>query len=314
VKKPLFILVGPTAVGKTDVSIKLAKKLNGEIISADSMQVYKHMDIGTAKPTPQEMDGVKHHLIDELYPDEEFSVAVFRKMAGKIIDEILEQGKLPMVVGGTGLYVNSLTYSLDFTEAISDENYRNHLNELADTYGNSYIHDMLKEVDMESYERLHVNDRRRIIRALEVYKHTGKPISLYQRESKNRPIEYELCMVGLIMDRQKLYDRINQRVDKMIEKGLVDEVKNLLEMGYNKNLTSMQGLGYKEIISYLEGECSLEEAIYKLKQSTRHFAKRQLTWFRRENRIHWVNIDEMRDENETIENIIQYVGGKLSLV
>lgn len=313
-KKPLFILAGPTSVGKTDISIELAKILDGEIISADSMQVYKYMDIGTAKPTIEEMDGVPHHLIDVVYPDQDFSVAVFREMAGQLIDDILKRGKLPMVVGGTGLYVNSLTYSLDFTETISDQKYRDYLNKIADELGNSYIHNMLKDIDIDSYNRLHENDRKRIIRALEIYKHTGKTISEYQRQSREKDIEYDLCMVGLIMDRQKLYDRINLRVDIMMEKGLLDEVKRLLSMGYTKDLTSLQGLGYKEIISYLEGEYSLEGAIYNIKQGTRHFAKRQLTWFRREERMHWVNLDDFDNRNDVLKNIAQYIAGKISLV
>lgn len=309
--KPVFILAGPTAVGKTDISINLAKLLDGEIISADSMQVYKYMDIGTAKPTRDEMGDIRHHMIDIVYPDEEFSVAVFRSMAGQIIDDTLSRGKLPMVVGGTGLYINSLTYNLDFTNTISDWELRNHLNELADTHGNSYIHDMLKEVDMESYNRLHENDRKRIIRALEVYKYSGKTISEYQKESKNKSIEYDVSMVGLTMDRQKLYDRINLRVDMMIENGLVDEVKSLLNRGYSKELTSMQGLGYKEIIAYFEGEYSFEEAVDKLKQGTRNYAKRQLTWFRREKRMHWVNTDDFKCRDDIVKNIALHVAGKL---
>lgn len=313
-KKPLFILIGPTAVGKTDISIQLAKKLDGRIISADSMQVYKYMNIGTAKPTKEEMEGVKHYLIDELYPDEDYSVAVFRNMAGKYIDETLDDNKLPMVVGGTGLYINSLTHSLDFTEAICDNELRTHLQELSKTYGNSYIHQMLRDVDPESFHRLHENDVKRIIRALEVYKITGKTISYYQYESKSKPIEYEICMVGLIMDRQKLYSRINARVDKMFESGLIKEVKNILDMGYGKDLTSMQGLGYKEIVTYLENQCSLEDTINKLKQDTRHFAKRQLTWFRREERIHWVDVDSFSSGDDIIKNITDYVAGKLRSV
>jgi tRNA dimethylallyltransferase len=312
VGKPLFILVGPTAVGKTDISIQLSKLLNGAVISADSMQVYKYMDIGTAKPTKEEMAGVKHYLIDELYPDEDYSVAVFRRMAGNYIDEILSKDKLPMVVGGTGLYINSLTFNLDFTEAICDSEYRQYLQNLSMINGNSYIHNMLKEVDIDSFNRLHENDTKRIIRALEVYKITGKSISYYQYESRKKPIDYDLCMVGLIMDRQKLYDRINKRVDKMVDQGLVREVERLLSMGYSKDLTSMQGLGYKEIIAFLEGEYSLQDAVEKSKLSTRHFAKRQLTWFRREQRIHWVNIDDYNDMNSIIKNIAHFVQEKLS--
>lgn len=312
--KPLFILVGPTASGKTDISIRLAQILDGEIISADSMQVYKYMNIGTAKPTKEEMKGVRHFLIDELYPDEDYSVAVFRNMAGKYIDEILCKNKLPMIVGGTGLYINSLTHSLDFTEAICDSEYRKHLSELAENNGNSYIHNMLKDIDPEAYIRLHENDVKRIIRALEVYKITGKPISEFQKESRERPIEFDLCMVGLSMDRKKLYDRINLRVDKMVENGLVEEVKNLLGMGYDRHLTSMQGLGYKEIISYLEGECSFEDSIIRLKQETRHFAKRQLTWFRREERITWIDLDTFSSSDDMAKNIASIVAGKFKSV
>lgn len=312
--KPLFILVGPTAVGKTELSIQLAKLLNCEIISADSMQVYRYMDIGTAKPAEEEMQGINHYLIDVVNPDDEFSVAVFREMAGRYIDDISSKSKIPMVAGGTGLYINSLTFNLDFTETVSDWSYRKELSDLADAYGNFYIHQMLKKVDPESYIRLHENDRKRVIRALEVFNHTGKTISEFQKESRGKSIEYDVCMVGLNMDRQKLYERINLRVDKMLEAGLVDEVKKLLNMGYSKELTSMQGLGYKEIVSYLEGEYSLEGAVEKLKQDTRHFAKRQLTWFRREKRIKWINVDEYSSTNDIVENIANYVAGKLNLV
>jgi tRNA dimethylallyltransferase len=276
------------------------------------MQVYKYMDIGTAKLTKDEMEGIRHYLIDVVYPDEDFSVAVFRDMTVKYIDGILSRNKLPMIVGGTGLYVNSLTHNLDFTEIICDQEYRDYLKTLADTRGNSFIHDMLKDIDPDSYNRLHPNDIRRVIRALEVYKYTGKTISEYQKRSREQPIDYELCMVGLTMERQKLYNRINQRVDIMIEKGLVNEVKGLLDMGYNKNLTSMQGLGYKEIAAYLEGEYSLELGIDKLKQNTRHFAKRQLTWFRAEERIHWINVEEFNDKDSIVENIARYLAGKFN--
>ncbi len=312
--KPLFLLIGPTAVGKSNVSIEIAKKLNGEIISADSMQIYKYMDIGTAKLKREEMDGIKHYMIDVVYPDEDFSVAVFRDKAKEYIDDILSRGKLPMVVGGTGLFVNSLTHNLDFSSTICDWEFRNRLNQLAEINGNEYVHNMLKDVDKESFERLHVNDLKRVIRALEVYKYSGKTISEYQRESKLIPIEYDTCIVGLTMDRKKLYDRINKRVDIMMEKGLLDEVKNLLNMGYSKDLVSMQGLGYKEMVSYTEGSLSMDGAIDKLKQSTRHFAKRQLTWFRREDNIYWVNVDEFNNIQDISQNIVTYIKGKLSTI
>ena len=313
-KKSLIILLGPTAVGKTDISIKLARDLNCEIISADSMQVYRYMNIGTAKISKSEMQGIPHHLIDVVDPDEDFSVSIFKDMAGKCIDDILKRGKLPMVVGGTGLYINSLTHSMDFSEALEDPKYRRELIDLAHEKGNSYVHEMLKDVDHESYVRLHENDLKRVIRALEVFKHTGKTISEYQKKSRDKPIEYNPCMVGLIMERQKLYSRVNERVDRMIKKGLVEEVKSLLEMGYDKNLTSMQGLGYKEMISYLEGECSLEDAVYILKKNTRHFAKRQLTWFRREKSIKWVDVGEMDDRDNIVKNIEKYIAGKFNSI
>jgi tRNA dimethylallyltransferase len=250
----------------------------------------------------------------EEYPDEEFSVAVFREKAGAYIDEILLKNKVPIVVGGTGLYINSLIYSMDFTETISDWDYRNSLKEMAQNYGNSYVHEMLKDIDPDSYKRLHLNDLKRIIRALEVYKHTGKTISEFQYESRNKPVEYNYCMVGLTMNRQKLYERINKRVDIMIEKGLIDEVQGLMNMGYSETLISMQGLGYKEIITYLNGQCSLEEASSTLKQSTRHFGKRQLTWFRRLEEIDWVHVDEFQSRERIVENIISYAAGKINSV
>lgn len=313
VNKPVIILLGPTSVGKTDVSIRLAHLLETEIISADSMQVYKYMDIGTAKLTKDQMEGIKHYLIDVVYPDEDFSVAVFREMAGKIIDDMHRRNKVPLVVGGTGLYINSLTHNLEFTEALCDMEYRKELQEMAELHGKAYVHSMLKNVDPVSYLRLHENDLKRVIRALEVYKHTGRTISEYQERSREKPVEYDIIMIGINMDRQKLYDRINRRVDDMIGKGLVDEVKGLIDMGYDRKLTSMQGLGYKEIIGYIDGEYSLEKAVDILKQSTRHFAKRQLTWFRREERIHWINVEDFEGNEAMAKNIAEYIAGKLDL-
>ncbi|KGG80265.1 tRNA delta(2)-isopentenylpyrophosphate transferase [Caloranaerobacter azorensis H53214] len=306
-KKPLFVLIGPTAVGKTEISIELAHKLNGEIISADSMQIYKYMDIGTAKITEEEKRGIKHYLIDEIYPDQKFSVSDYKKLAEKYINEILNKGKLPIVVGGTGLYINSLVYELDFTNAVSNPEFRNEMMNKAKTFGNKYIHDELKKVDPISAERIHINDTKRIIRALEIYHETGKPMSHYYKNFRKPNSKYNIAMVGLTIDRKKLYNRINHRVDKMIELGLIDEVKNLLKMGYSSELTSMQGLGYKEIIAYLKGEYTLEEAINILKRDTRRFAKRQLTWFRRDDRIHWVNLERFNDKNEIVDYIVNYV-------
>lgn len=313
-KPNIVILVGPTAVGKTDISIAIAKALNGEIISADSAQVYKYMDIGTAKISPEEAQDIKHHMIDEIYPDQNFSVAHFRDRADKYIREITAKGKLPIIAGGTGLYINSLLNNLDFTESVGDETFRQKMQEIADVNGNEYLYAMLKEVDPESCQRLHPNDVRRVIRALEVYEFTGKTISYYQEESKKIPPRYNYAFVGLTMDRQKLYERINQRVDIMLDKGLIEEVKKLLAMGYSRNLVSMQALGYKEIVQYLEGEISLEEAIFILKRDSRHYAKRQLTWFRRDERIEWFNVDEYQDRLTLVKNIINYIAGKIYLL
>lgn len=310
-KPNIVIIVGPTAVGKTDISIATAKALNGEIISADSAQVYKYMDIGTAKITPDEMLGVKHYMINEVTPDQSFSVANFRDCADKYIHEITAKGKLPIIAGGTGLYINALLNNLDFTKSVGDEDFRENMQELADNKGNEYLYEMLKAVDIESYQRLHSNDVRRVIRALEVYEFTGKTISYFQEESKKIPSRYNCAYIGLTMDRQKIYDRIEQRVDTMIKEGLIEEVRKLLNMGYNRDLVSMQALGYKEIVRYLEGEISLEESILIIKRDSRHYAKRQLTWFRRDERIKWFNIDEYKDRITLVKNIIIYIAGKI---
>jgi tRNA dimethylallyltransferase len=310
-KPKIVIIVGPTAVGKTDISIATAKALNGEIISADSAQVYKYMDIGTAKISPDEMQGIKHHMIDEVTPDQSFSVANFRDKADHYIQELTAKGKLPIIVGGTGLYINALINNLDFTKSIGDEDFRERMQEIADNKGNEYLYEMLKDIDIDSYFRLHANDVRRVIRALEVYEFTGKTITHFQEESKKLPPRYNSAYIGLTMDRQKIYKRIEQRVDAMIEQGLIEEVKKLLNMGYNRDLVSMQALGYKEIVGYLEGEISLEEALFILKRDSRHYAKRQLTWFRRDERIKWFNIDEYQDRITLVENIIIYIAGKI---
>lgn len=306
-KKPLIIIVGPTAVGKTDIAIEIAKKIDGEIISADSMQIYKYMDIGTAKPPKEEMQGIPHYLIDEVEPDQEFNVALFQKKAFQYIDTILSKKKFPMVVGGTGLYISSLVYPLDFTESVSNWEYREKLNKIADEKGNIYLHNLLKEIDPESAKNIHPNNRKRVIRALEVYQETGKTMSDYKQEAKNKDLPFSFIMIGLTMERQLLYERIDRRVDVMIEKGLIEEVKWLLGKGYNKSLISMQGLGYKEIVGYLEGQYTLEEAIYILKRDTRRFAKRQLTWFRRDNRIHWFQVDKYSSENLLLEELLKKI-------
>lgn len=310
----ICILAGPTAVGKTDLSLSLARNLCGEIISADSAQVYKHMDIGTAKLSHEEMLQIKHYMIDEVSPDESFSVAEFRDKAENYIKDMNERGKLPVITGGTGLYINSLLNNLDFTESISDETFRNEMQELAESKGRAYVHSLLEKVDPASYEKLHPNDVRRVIRALEVYSHTGKPISYFQEESRKQPPKYQYAYIALTMDRAKLYKRIDKRVDIMLNSGLIEEVEGLLKMGYGKELPSMQALGYKEIIEYLEGRCSKEEAVTILKRDTRHYAKRQLTWFRRDSRIFWLDMDSYNRKDILLENIIRYVAGKIALI
>lgn len=313
-KPKICIIVGPTGVGKTDISIELAKALNGEIISADSAQVYKYMDIGTAKADEAEMQGIEHYMIDEVNPDQSFSVAQFRDRAESYIQEITAKGKLPIIAGGTGLYINSLLNNLDFTPSVGDEDFRQEMQDIADQKGAEYLHNMLKDIDAESYQRLHPNDTRRVIRALEVYKYTGKTISYFQEESRKAPSRYDFAFVGLTMDRQRLYDRINRRVDIMLKKGLISEVQQLLDMGYSRELVSMQALGYKEIVQYLENEISLEEAIFILKRDSRHYAKRQLTWFRRDERIKWFNFDDYEDRSLLLKNIINYIAGKIYLL
>lgn len=310
-KKPLVVIVGPTAVGKTDLSIKLAQKLNAEIISADSMLVYRGMDIGTAKPTAAEMCNITHHLIDIVDPFENFSTAEYKDLAKKSIDDIISRNKLPIVAGGTGLYINSLLNNYDFTPATNDDNYREELKQLACEKGNEYLHSMLEKIDYPSFVRIHPNDLRRTVRALEVYHFTGKTITYYQEESKKIPSEYNFAMVGLTIDRSMLYNRIELRVDKMISEGLIEEVAKLKNLGCDESNTSMQGLGYKEILKYLNGECSLEQAIYELKLETRHFAKRQLSWFRRDERIKWFEIDKYNCLEILIKDIIEYISTKL---
>lgn len=300
----LFILAGPTAVGKTDISIKLAKRLNGEIISADSMQIYKYMDIGSAKVTKNEMQGVPHYLIDLVEPHESFNVSEFKKISSQIINNIDDKGSLPMLVGGTGLYINSLIYNYDFTEAATDDEYRQYLYNLAETKGKEYVHNLLKEVDIESYERLYPNDLKRVIRALEVHKLTGKTISKFNVENDIYDIPYNVCYFVLNMDRATLYERIDKRVDIMINNGLVDEVKKLKSMGYTADMQSMKGIGYKEILFYLEGKITLDEAIYLIKKGSRNYAKRQLTWFRKDKRVIWIDKDKFNSEDDIVDSII----------
>ena len=308
-KKPLVILTGPTAVGKTELSIMLAKAVGGEIISADSMQVYKLMDIGSAKISKTEMGGVKHYLIDELMPDEEFNIVRFKQMASAALEEIYADGHIPIVTGGTGFYIQALLYDVDFTANETDNFYRKELERLAGEKGNDYLHDMLKEADAAAARAIHPNNVKRVIRALEYNKLTGKKISEHNEAESKKESPYNFAYIVLNRRREELYRRIEKRVDIMLGEGLVDEVKHLKELGYTRNMVSMQGLGYKEMLDYLNGEITLEEAVYILKRDTRHFAKRQLTWFRREREVCWLDVDG-RTAEKSLEEILQILKQK----
>lgn len=310
-KKPMIILTGPTAVGKTDLSIQLAKAINGEIISADSMQVYRHMDIGSAKVTPEEMDGVPHHLIDVLEPEEEFNVVVFQKLAKEALTGIYERGHIPIIVGGTGFYIQALLYDIDFTENDGDTAIRMELEKLAQTQGAGCLHQMLQEIDPESAAAIHQNNVKRVIRAIEFYRQTGKKISLHNEQEREKQSPYQFLYYVLDTDRKTLYERIDRRVDLMMEHGLVDEVKHLADMGCTRDMVSMQGLGYKEILDYLSGEIPLEEAVYILKRDTRHFAKRQITWFKRERDVRWLELEQFQnDRKKVLEHILDEIEGE----
>lgn len=297
-KRPLVIITGPTASGKTALSIELAKQIGGEIISADSMQVYRHMDIGSAKVTKEEMDGVPHHLIDVLDPSEEFNVVRFQEMARKAMEEIYERGKIPIIAGGTGFYIQALLYDIDFTETDENNSIREELEQKARTEGASALHAMLKEIDPESAEAIHENNVKRVIRAIEFYRQTGKKISDHNRQEREKSSPYQFLYYVIDLPRELLYSRIEQRVDQMIEQGLVEEVKALQAMGCTRDMVSMQGLGYKEILDYLNGQLTLDEAVYVLKRDTRHFAKRQLTWFRRERDVRWLELETFAGSRE----------------
>ena len=288
-KKPMVILTGPTAVGKTALSIALAKRINGAIISADSMQVYKYMDIGSAKIMPQEMDGVRHYLVDELLPEEEFHIVRFKEMAKAALAEIYVNGQIPIIVGGTGFYIQALLYDIDFDDQEADEAFRSKMQHFADENGAEALHEKLKEIDPDSYEAIHANNVKRVIRALEYYHLTGQPISAHNEAERQKESPYNFAYFVLNDDRDKLYARIEARIDHMLKQGLVEEVMRLKEMGYHRDMVSMQGLGYKEILDYLDGKTTLDEAIYILKRDTRHFAKRQLTWFKRERDVCWID-------------------------
>ena len=311
-KKPLVVLTGPTAVGKTKASIGLAKVIGGEIISADSMQVYEYMDIGSAKIRPEEMQGVPHYLIDDLKPWDEFHVVRFQQMAKNAMEQIYANGHIPIVVGGTGFYIQALLYDIDFTSTAQDDTYRAELENLVKEKGAAYLHNMLRKVDPKSAEDIHANNVKRVIRALEYYRQTGQKMSEHNEEERRKESPYEFVYFVLNAPREQLYARIDRRVDQMIEEGLVDEVKHLKELGCTKEMVSMQGLGYKEILAYLDGKYDLDTAVYTIKRDTRHFAKRQLTWFRRERQVTWIQKEVYDyDEDRILKAMLSHLEGKI---
>ncbi|MCM1143607.1 MAG: tRNA (adenosine(37)-N6)-dimethylallyltransferase MiaA [Blautia sp.] len=296
-KKPLIIIAGPTAVGKSALSIALAKEIGGEIISADSMQVYRHMDIGSAKITPAQMEGISHHLLDILEPEEEFHVVKFQTLAKEALDRIDKAGRIPIVVGGTGFYIQSVLYDIDFTETKEDTAFREELEAFARKEGTHALFERLRSVDPKSCEIIHEHNIKRVIRAIEFYEKTGTPISEHNERQQEKTSPYQYAYFVLTDERARLYERIDRRVDEMVKDGLVEEVMGLKNMGCTRDMVSMQGLGYKEILEYLEGNSTLEDAIYRIKRDTRHFAKRQLTWFRREKDVLWVDRQNFRQES-----------------
>jgi len=302
-KLPVIILTGPTAVGKTALSIKLAQQLHGEIISADSMQVYKYMDIGTAKITKQEQQDIPHHLIDILEPEETFHVVKFQQLAQQALQDIYQRGKIPIVVGGTGFYIQALIYDIDFTEAEVDITYRRELEELAHTQGADNLHRRLQIQDPMSAKEIHPNNIKKVIRALEYYKVHASSITLHNQEQREKFSPFQSYYFVLNDDRDCIYQRINDRVDYMIAQGLVEEVNSLMKRGLNLSHQSMQGIGYKQIYEYLIGESTLEEAIYRLKRDSRHFAKRQLTWFRREREVIWLDRQRFQEDHQILKEI-----------
>ena len=306
-KQKVIVICGPTASGKTKLSIEIAKKTNGEIISADSMQIYKDMTIGTAKPTPEEMQGIKHYLIDFVLPNQRYSVADYNKDALKAIDEIIKKGKTPIVVGGTGLYVNSLIYGIEYSDIEVDIEYREKLEKIAKLEGIERLYEMAKEIDPEAIKNISKNDQKRICRILEIYHTTGKNKTEQEKESRKNGPKYQYLLYGITMDREKLYDRINKRVDIMINDGLIEEVQNIVKK-YDEFPTAMQGLGYKEVVEYLNGITTKEEMIEKIKMETRRYAKRQLTWFKKCENIKWINgLDDMQNN---IKIILEEYGEK----
>lgn len=306
-KNPLVILTGPTAVGKTALSIALAKAINGEIVSADSMQVYRHMDIGSAKITETEMAGVPHHLIDVLEPTEGFNVVIFQKLAKEALEKIYERGRIPILTGGTGFYIQAVLYDIDFTENDEDASLRKELAKTAEREGPEVLYEKLKAVDPEACESIHAHNVKRVIRALEFYEKTGQRISKHNETQRQNVSPYRFAYFVLNDDREKIYKKIDLRVDQMMAAGLVGEVQTLKEMGCTKDMVSMQGLGYKEILQYLDGELPLEEAVYRIKRDTRHFAKRQLTWFRREKDVIWLEKQDIDQIGQKLINSMQEI-------
>ena len=305
-KPKVIVIAGPTASGKTALGIELAKKLNGEVISADSMQIYKDMTIGTAKPLPEEMGEIKHHLIDFVSPDERYSVAEFKKDAEEEIEGILAKGKQPIIVGGTGLYIDALIYGIEYPDIEFDEEYRNKLLEKAETEeGLKELYEEAKRIDEEAVSKISCNDKKRLTRIIELYKATGKTKTELEIESRKNEIKYDYKVFAINMDREKLYDRINLRVDLMMKQGLIEEVKDIIKK-YSKFPTAMQGLGYKEVVQFLNGELTEEEMIDKLKQETRRYAKRQLTWFRKDKEIIW--IDGLANRDDNVKFIMEEIG------
>nr|WP_300323288.1 tRNA (adenosine(37)-N6)-dimethylallyltransferase MiaA [uncultured Anaerostipes sp.] len=308
--KPMVILTGPTAVGKTALSIRLAKAIGGEIISADSMQVYQKMNIGTAKIKTDEMEGIPHYLVDVLDPAEEFHVARFQKMAKEALQNIYGKGKIPLVVGGTGFYIQSLLYDIDFEEEEQDMEYREMLWKMSREKGNEALHRMLSQKDPVSAQKIHPNNVKRVIRALEFYRLNGYPISEHNEKESQKESPYQFAYFVLNQDRKKLYERIDQRVDLMMEAGLLKEVQELKEEGYGKSLVSMQGIGYKEIYEYLEGNLTLDQAVDLIKKDTRHFAKRQLTWFGREKDVIMIQKEQFETEEEILQHMLEILKQK----
>ncbi|MCR5373797.1 MAG: tRNA (adenosine(37)-N6)-dimethylallyltransferase MiaA [Lachnospiraceae bacterium] len=306
-KKPLVIIAGPTATGKTKVSIELAKRINGAVISSDSMQVYKGMDIGSAKITKEEMDGVDHYLIDELKPSDDFNVKIFKDMAEASLKKIYEKNQIPMIVGGTGFYIQALLYGVEFPDEEADSLYRAELTGLYEEKGADYLHEMLRKVDPAAADEINKNNVKRVIRALEFFHDNNAPISEHNKIMRERDAIYNNAFFVLTDDRDKLYERIDKRVDKMLEDGLVDEVKALKEQGYVRTDVAMQGLGYKEILDYLDGKLTLEEAVYIIKRDTRHFAKRQITWFKREKDVIRIDRSEYKDVNAIVDKMVDII-------